>query len=265
MILIKMFGFIKKVFLVGLTVLSYVNPLSTNQLSCISMTNRECKVRPQIVNVNRDEPVFYPFSIKTSKCSGSCNNINDSYAKMRVPDVTKNLNVKVFSLMSRANETRHIKWHQICKCNCRLDGSVCNNKQRWNDDKCRCVCKELIEKGACDEGFIWNPSNCKCECDKSCDVGEYLDYKNCKCRKRLADKLVERSSAEECTENIDEVKIASKNEHKNKCSSCMLYIVLLSIIFAINFGIGTYFVYYKYMNRNEENVSNHDYVYQTTI
>ena len=109
MILIKMFGFIKKVFLVGLTVLSYVNTLSTNQLSCISMTNRECKVRPQIVNVNRDEPVFYPFSIKTSKCSGSCNNINDSYAKMCVPDVTKNLNVKVFSLMSRANETRHIK------------------------------------------------------------------------------------------------------------------------------------------------------------
>ena len=184
MILIKMFGFIKKVFLVGLTVLSYVNTLSTNQLSCISMTNRECKVRPQIVNVNRDEPVFYPFSIKTSKCSGSCNNTNDSYAKMCLPDVTKNLNVKVFSLMSRANETRHIKWHQICKCNCRLDASVCNNKQRWNDDKCRCACKELIDKGACDEGFIWNPSNCKCECDKSCDVGEYLDYKSCKCRKR---------------------------------------------------------------------------------
>ena len=256
---------LKKVFLVGVTVLSYVNPLSTNQLSCISMTNRECKVRPQTVNVNKDEPVFYPFSIKTSKCSGSCNNISDSYAKMCVLDVIKNLNVKVFSLMSRENETRHIKWHETCKCNCRLDASVCNIKQRWNDDKCRCACKELIDKRACDEGFIWNPSNCKCECDKSCDVGEYLDYKNCKCRKRLADKLVERSSAEECTKNIDEVKIASENEHKNKCSSCMLYIVLLSIIFAINFGIGTYFVYYKYMNRNEENVSKDDCVYQTTI
>ena len=123
----------------------------------------------------------------------------------------------------------------------------------------------MIDKGVCDKGFIWNPSNCESECDKSCDVGEYLDYKNCKCRKRLADKLVERSSAEECTKNIDEVKIASENEHKNKCSSCMLYIVLLSIIFAINFGIGTYFVYYKYMNRNEENVSKDDCVYQTTI
>ena len=50
----------------------------------------------------------------------------------------------------------------------------------------------------CDKGFIPNPSNCECECDKSCDVGEYLDYKNCTCRKRIIDKLVE-----ECSENID--------------------------------------------------------------
>ena len=87
----------------------------------------------------------------------------------------------------------------------------------------------------------------------------YLDYENCKCRKRLADKLVEK-----CIENIDKVKVASENEHKNKCSSCILYIVLFSIIFTINVGIGTYFVCYKYMNRNEENVLKYDYVYQAT-
>ena len=85
----------------------------------------------------------------------------------------------------------------------RLDASVCNNKQCWNDDKCRCECKELIDKGICDKRFIWNPSNCECECDKSCDIGEYLDYENYKCRKKLVDKLVAK-----CTENIDEVKIA---------------------------------------------------------
>ena len=73
------------------------------------MYNQECKVRPKIVNVNNDEPVFYPFSIKTSKYSGSCNNINDPYAKMCVPDVIKNINVKVFNLMSRTNEMRQIK------------------------------------------------------------------------------------------------------------------------------------------------------------
>ena len=161
--------------------------------------------------------------------------------------------------MSRTNETRHIEWHETCKCKCRLDASVCNNKQRWNEDKCRCECKELIEKGVCDKGFIWNPSNCECECDRSCDIGEYLDYSNCKCRKKVVDKLVE-----ECTKNIDEVEVASENEHKNKCSSCTLYIILFSIIFTISIGIATYFVYYKYMSRNEKNVSKYDYVYQAT-
>ena len=84
------------------------------------MNNKECKIKPEIVNVNRDEPVFYPFSIKTSKCSGNSNNINDPYAKLCVSDIVKNLNVKVYNLMSRTNETRHIKWHETCKCKCRL-------------------------------------------------------------------------------------------------------------------------------------------------
>ena len=70
-----------------------------------------------------------------------------SMIQICVPDVVKNLNVKVFNLMSRTNETRQIEWHETCKCKCRLDGSVCNNKQRWNDNKCRCECKELIDKG----------------------------------------------------------------------------------------------------------------------
>ena len=146
------------------------------------MTNKECKARPEIINVNSDEPLFYLFSIKTSKCRGSCKNVNDPYTKMSVPNVVKNLNVKVFNPVSRTNETRHIKWHETCNCKCRLNASVCNNKQCWSDDKCRCECKELIDKGVCDEGFIWNPSNYECECDKSCNVGEYLDYENCKCR-----------------------------------------------------------------------------------
>ena len=76
--------------------------------------------------------------------------------------------------MPRTNETRHIEWHEMCKCTCRLVASICNNKQRWNEDKCkcRCECKELIDKGVWDKGFIWNPINCECECDKSCDIGE---------------------------------------------------------------------------------------------
>ena len=73
--------------------------------------------------------------------------------KLCVPDVAKNLNVRAFNIMSRTNVTRHIEWHGTCKCKCRLDASVCNNKQLWNNDKCRCECEELICKGVCDKGF----------------------------------------------------------------------------------------------------------------
>ena len=135
-----MFVFIKKIFYIGSLFLSSL--ASTTSLNCISMKNQECKVRPEIINVNSNEPVFYSFSIKTSKCSGSCNNTYDPYAKICVPNAIKDLNIKVFNLMSRTNETRHIKWHKTCKCKCRLDASVCNNKQHWNNDQCQCECKE---------------------------------------------------------------------------------------------------------------------------
>ena len=163
--------------------------------------------------------------------------------------------------MSKTNETGHIKSHERCKCKCRLSTSVCNNKQRWNDYKCRCECKELIDKSVSDKGSIWNPSKCECECDKSCDVGEYLDYENFKCQKKLVDKLVEG-----CTEKIDEVKIAEMAlfEHGNEClCSYTIRVVLAVITLAISIGIGGYFAY-KYMDRNKENVSKYDYVYQAT-
>ena len=57
-------------------------------------------------------------------------------------------------------KTRHIELHETGKYKCRLDESVCNNKQRWNDDKCRRECKELINKGVCDKGFLLNPRKC---------------------------------------------------------------------------------------------------------
>ena len=178
----NIFRFVKKVFFTGLIILS--NFTNAIPLSCISMNNKVCKTRIQVINVNSNNPIFYPFSITTSKCSGNCNNISNPYPKICVPDVRKDLNVRVFNLMSRTNETRFIEWHETCKCKCRLDTIVCNNKQRWNKNKCRCECNESIDKGVCDKGFVLNPSNYECECDKACDIGEYLDYENCKCRKK---------------------------------------------------------------------------------
>ena len=96
------------------------------------------------------EMSLYFFSIKTSKCSGSCNNINYAYAKICVPNVAKNVDVKVFNLMSRTNETRHIEWHEPCKRECKFGANICNNKQGW-----------------------YKYNNCECECDKACDGGKY--------------------------------------------------------------------------------------------
>ena len=104
----------------------------------------------------------------------------------------------------------------------------------------------------CDKGFIWNLSNCKCECDKSCDIGEYLDYKNCKCRNKLADKLVE-----ECSENIDgnealynetlNTILLNKiplNGYKKVCDSCTIYIVLFAVFLITRTAISTVFAYF---------------------
>ena len=198
--------------------------------------------------------MFYPYSIKIKKCKGSCNTINDPYAKLCVPENIKNTNVKAFDLTSRTNETGHIEQHKTCKCRCRLDASICNNKQRWNEEKRICECKELIDKGICDKGFIWNLSNCECECDKSCDIGEYLNYKNCKCRKRITDKLVE-----ECSKNINENEILYNetldvipfNVCENVCNSCMVYVVLFLVILITSICICSVFIYlYWYLRKD---------------
>ena len=182
---------------------------------------------------------------------------------MCIPDVVKNINLKAFKLISRTNETRYIKLLETCKCKYKLDASVCNNKQRWNEDKFRCECKELIDKGSCEKRFICNASNCQCDCDKLCDVGDYLDYSNYKCRKTFVDKLVE-----ECSENIDDVKlekiILAENKNLCKCSRTV-YAVFFSIFSTNNIGIGTYFAYYKYMNPCKKTVAKEGSIFKTII
>ena len=128
-----MIRFVKQIFVSTMMFfgcnISSVNSLNTVP-KCVSVNNQECKIRLEMININSKDPLFCPYSIKVNKCSGSCNNINDQYSKLCVLDVVKNINLKVFNLISRTNKTRHIKWHEANKCNCRLDTSVCNNKQR---------------------------------------------------------------------------------------------------------------------------------------
>ena len=116
---------------------------------------------------------------------------------MCVLDVVTNLNIKVFTLVSEINETRHKEWHETCKCKCRFEHSVFDNKQSWNDDQCRC------------------------------DFSEYLDYKNCKCKKSWGDKLVEKY-----TENIEETKFYQMQSILAHGTLCYLHIIL-SLVLAI--------------------------------
>ena len=100
----------------------------------------------------------------------------------------------------------------------------------------------MFNNGRYDKGFIWNPVNCECECDKLCDIGKYLDYKNCKCRKKLVDRL-----AEERSENINENKMiynGTLNDYGKICNSCTVCIILLVIFFIMSIGITSVFNYF---------------------
>ena len=137
--------------------------------------------------------------------------------------------------MSRTSETKSIKWHETCKCICRLNEIICSNKQGWNKDQCRCECKELIDQGLCDKGYIFNPSKCKYECNKSCNTSQYLDYLDCKCKKKIIDLIVEK-----CIEYDDN---QTKIVNKTVKNSCKVYIILIIVAIIISTVFSIYFVY----------------------
>ena len=208
------------------------------------MKSQECKVRPEIININSINPIFYPFSVKINRCSVNCNNINDPYVRICVPDTVKNLNVKVFSVMSRTNETRPIKWHESCKCICRLNENICNNKQRWNKDKCRCKCKELIDKMYAIKDLFGTQVIVSVNAINHLILVNIQIIQIANVRKKLIDPLIE-----ECTENNDETKLVNITLAENEnsyCNSCKVYIVLMTVVFTIFTGITIYFVYYNW-------------------
>ena len=143
------FGFLKKCFFfIAMTF------FSCNALNHVSMDNQECKIGKVVMNINDNETLFYPYNIFVNKYSGSCNDINNFYTNLCVPYVVENINIKLFNQVSRKNETRYVFLHDTCKCKCRLDVNVYNNKQRWNKENYRSEYKKLIDKRRCAEGFI---------------------------------------------------------------------------------------------------------------
>ena len=177
--------------------------------------------RPKILDINEGvgEALFYPYNEQVNKCSGSCNTLDNPIEKLCVPNVIKGLNMKVDNFLTMLNETRNVLWHESCKCVYKLNSSVCNNKQIWNDDTCRCDCNEdfagIIN---CAKGYTWNPSTCECQCDTWCKPGQYLDHKNCICKNKLIGRLIE-----ECTSIINETMI---NNNDNNFYRTMAYVFI---------------------------------------
>ena len=88
--------------------ISLFSILKVKTLEFVSVINEKCMSRPKIIDLNKDELVYYPLSIKVNKYSGDCNNINDSMAKLCVPNIVKDMNINVFNLLARINETRKV-------------------------------------------------------------------------------------------------------------------------------------------------------------
>ena len=152
-------------------------------------------------------------------------------SKICVPKIIKNVNMKVYNFLMRLNETRNVLWHESCKCVCRLNSSVCNSKQIWNSDICRCDCNEdFAGIISCDKGYTWNPSICECQCDMWCKPGQYLDHKNCVCKNKLVGRLIE-----ECPSVINETMINNKDSGNDNNTLYNVFIGLFSV--AILIGI----------------------------
>ena len=114
---------------IGLTI-SLFSIIKTRALEYVSVINKKCMPRPKILDVNEGvgEALFYPYNVLVNKCSGSCDTINNPMAKLFVPGIVKRVNMQVYNFLMRLNETRNVLWHESCKCVCKLNSSVCNNK-----------------------------------------------------------------------------------------------------------------------------------------
>ena len=189
------------------------------------------------------EALFYPYNVFVNKCSGSCDTLNNPMGKMCVPNISKRINMKVYNFLMRLNETRNVLRHESCKCICRLSSSVCNSKQIWNSDTCRCDCNEdFAGKINCTKGYMWNPSTCECQCDMWCKPGQYLDHKNCVCKNKLVGRVIA-----ECTSVINETMVNNRDNEDNDDIIANIFIGLFSVLLFVGIVCFCAFAYLKWI------------------
>ena len=225
--------------------ISLFSIIETKALECVSVVNQKCMSRPKILDVNEGvgEALFYLYNVLVNKCSGSLT-LDNPMAKLCVPNIIKRINMKVYNFLMRLNETRNVLWHESCKCVCRLNSSVCNNKQIWNSDTCRCDCNENFAGiMTCNKGYTWNSSSCACEFDMWCKPGEYLDYKKCVCKNKLIGRVIA-----ECTNVINETLMNNNDNIANDNTITNIFIGLFSVVMSaliVCFCVFAYFKWFK--------------------
>ena len=164
--------------------------------------------------------------------------------KLCVPNVIKRVYMQVYNFLMRLNETRNVLWHESCKYVCKLNLSVCNNKQIWNDDTCRCDCNEYFtDIISCDKRYTWNPSTCECQCDRWCKAGQCLDHKK-------IGRVIE-----ECTCVINETMINYKDNIDNCNTIRNVFIVLFPVVIfiaVVYFCVFSYFKWFKGKNKYDD-------------
>ena len=229
--------------------------IKTKALECVSVVNQKCMPRPKILNVNEriGKALFYPYNMLVNKCSGSCNTLDNPMAKLCLPGIIKRVNMQVYNFLMRLNETRNVLWHESCKCVCKLNSSVCNNKQIWNGDTCRYDCNEdFAGVVGCDKGYVWNPSTCECQCDKWCKSGQYLNHKTFVCKNKLIGRVIE-----ECTSVINETMI---NNNKDNITNNNTYLILFIVFLIGSIMLLIGFIYY-YCRNNANKRKLRDFIY----
>ena len=139
------------------------------------------------------------------------------------------------------NETRNVLWHERCKCICQLNSLVCNSKQIWNSDTCKCDCNEdFAGIISCNKGHTWNPSTYECQCDMCCKSGQYLDHENCICKNKLVGRIIA-----ECTSVINKTMINNKDNIDNNTIT-NIFIGLFSVVMFVVIVRFCGFAYFKW-------------------
>ena len=185
-------------------------------------------IQPTVIYLHPNEysqELHYLFVVKLGRCVGISNNFNDLSDKVCFPNKTEDLNLSVFNMITRINESKVLAKHLSCKSKCKFDGRKCSSEQLWSNENCRCECKK---RHACEKDYILNPVAC------SCKNGKHLES-ILEDSAITWDKIIE--SYDEETEaipiNFNETKVACKTQSFYNLLAILIIIIALSLVFTV--------------------------------